>query len=208
MARTYRVTIKAHHAGGILIEPGLHYQTDLATGGGEPDPLDLLNHLWGQWDATLRPCFHNSIVVDELIATEEVLSPDVGVAAVLPLNSPGTLAGVDQTLPHGAVPVVNLHTNTRSRSARGWLMMASPMGTANVSGDAWTPNSAFMVNLRAWAATLATSFDLGTFQPAHVNPVVYSRTRRQRNTPPFTFRLTSATVNPQVRWLKSRLTNP
>ena len=60
----------------------------------------------------------------------------------------------------------------------------------------------------ALAAKLDDSFDLGSIIITHVNPVVYSRTRRLRGESTWTFKVTSATANHQVRWLKSRLTAP
>jgi len=42
----------------------------------------------------------------------------------------------------------------------------------------------------------------------HVNPVVYSRKRHRDGLTPYTFRVTSATVNPKSHWLRSRTSSP
>jgi hypothetical protein len=206
MARTYRATVKAHYGNGILIEPSLHYQTDLSFIGDEPDPSDVAGGIWTLIGTAFLACCHSTIHVDELIVAEEVLKPDLGAAGSHIVNQDGTFSSGSSTIPHALAAVVNLHTATRSKSARGWCMMPSPLVAAALATDLWT--GTYLTALQTLAALLDNSFDMGTIDITHVNPVVYSGTRRKRGEEPWTFRVTSSTVNPQTRWLKSRLSNP
>jgi len=209
MARTYKATIRCRDDSGILIQPSLHYQTDVSVVGSEPDPNDVAAGIW----AIIRDHFIGAtpldVTIDELVVGEEVLKPAIGASGSHPINVQGSFSTSGDRMPNACVAVLNRHTATRSRSARGWLMMPGGIladqqanGLWHTDGGYWT---AWLVPL---AALLDNSFDLGSVDPTHVNPVVYSRTRHQRGDSPYTFRVTNATANPQVRWLKSRLTIP
>jgi hypothetical protein len=125
------------------------------------------------------------------------------------LETPGLYPLAGGKLSHALVPVINFHTATRSRSARGWQMLAGPRREADCAGDNWDQTTAYWSALQSYAALLEdhltyTVAPIGTI----LRPVVYSRKRHHANTSPWTFDVTSATVNPQSRWLKSRLTSP
>lgn len=206
MARTYRATIKCLQPGGVLCEPSLHYQTDLATGADEPDPADVADGIWSVIGTTFKAAVSSSTLIQELLVVSEELPPDLAVGASKVINEVGTGATGSPDAPEGMVPVINLHTAVRSRSSRGWLMLPGPLLKGAIDGNFWA--TGFQSAYNAFAAVLDNSFDLGTVIITHVNPVVYSRTRRQRAQTPYTFKVTSATANHQVRWLKSRLTAP
>lgn len=208
MARVYRVTIRAHHSNGALIEPSLHYQTDVPTTGDEPNPDDVAAGAWTLLGTAFKACCHSSITVDDVVAAEEVLKPDIGVGGAHTVNQVGTMSSASASETHGLVAVINRHTGIRSRSARGWLMMPSPCLTDQTNGDAWAASGTYKLALDAFALLLDNSFDLGSILVTNVNPVVYSRTRRARGESPWVFRVTSATVNPQARFLHSRLSVP
>lgn len=205
MARVYRVTIMAKR-GSTLIEPSLHYQTDVPGLGEEPDPNDVANGAWSVWGTQFLACCASDLHVDTVVALEETLPPDIGVAGVHTVNLNGTHSLGDEAMPSGMASLINIHTGTRSRSARGWLRMPYPPGSFNVNGDVWT--STYQSLLQAFADLLDNSFELGSVNPTTVNPVVYSKTRRQRAETPYTFRVTNATANPRVHWLRSRTTSP
>lgn len=82
------------------------------------------------------------------------------------------------------------------------------MREADCAGDNWDQTTAWWSMLQTYVDLLNDSLTLGTISPIAVHPVVYSRKRHHANTAPWTFHVTSATVNPQSRWLKSRLTVP
>jgi hypothetical protein len=118
----------------------------------------------------------------------------------------GTHSGTGDSYPEGMVPLINLHTNTRSRSARGWHHLASSHWSDDISYNAWS--SGYQTTLNAYAALLDDAFDLGTVLVTHVRPVIYSVTRRKNGFTPYTFDVVKATANTTPHWLRSRMTAP
>jgi len=206
VARVYRLTFQCTGANAELIQPSLHYQTDVPPAGDEPDPNDVAAGVWGVLGTQFLACFHNEVNVHDLVALEETLPPAIGVAGLHHVGLAGTLTGAGDWLPEGLVPLINIHTDTRSRSARGWVHMPNPRYSNFISNNVWS--GGVNTALDAFAAKLDDSFDLGAVFPTHVNPVVYSRTRRSRGEDPFTFRVTGATARRTVAFLRSRMTTP
>ena len=206
MARTYRITIRCHHANGVLVEPNLHYQTDVPIEGSEPDPGDVAGGVWDVIGTAFRACMHQETMVDEVIAAEEVVPPAIGVAASRTIGLFGSNNGDQIAISHANVPLFNRHTNTRSRSARGWFFMSSPLSNSVLAGNNWT--NAYQTTLGGLAALLDNTFQLGSIIITHVNPVVYSRQRHHQGLTPYTFTVTKGSANPEARWLKSRLSSP
>lgn len=191
-------------ANGTLIEPGLHYQTDLSAGGSEPDPDDVANAIWGHVGINFQQAMPASVTIDELVVVEQVLKPAIGVAGAHAVAAPGLLPTGDNSVPIEEVPLIAWHTGTRSRSARGHTFMASPLnGGDKVPGGNW--GTTFLAQLQAFANACITIFAVGTppFETT-IRPVVYSRTRHERGQTPFTFNLTGTTVRPHPTWLRSR----
>lgn len=206
MARTYRATINCTHIIGPKFAPTLHYQTDVPTGGGEPDPNDVASGIWGVIATAIRNVASDWVTFDNLVVGEEVLPPDIGVSGIDVLNVPGLIAHGDAKIPTGASPLINLHTGTRSRSARGWTHPPGPTNSGELNGQDWI--AGYLTLLDNLAAVLSDSFSLGSLFPTTVNPVVYSRKRHVALETPYTFKVTGATTNAQVKWLRSRMTSP
>jgi hypothetical protein len=207
VSRVYKATIRCEHGDGTLVEPGLHYQTDLPAGGSEPDPADVANDIWNQIGVPFGLITPSSVVIHELVVTEEVVPPTLGAAGVHTISGAGSAAAGDQKEPKELVPLINFHTATRSRSARGHSFMAGPMNSIHLAaGGIW--ESAFLGLLQGFANACLLSFDLGAGIITSVHPVVYSRTRHRAGLAPFTFRLTGATAKPTPTWLRSRGTSP
>jgi hypothetical protein len=185
----------------------VHYQTDVPAGGSEPDVQDVANDIWNQLGTPLKECLSVDITIDELVVVEQVLKPDIGVSAAVAVGAPGFVTIPDTVLPHELVPLINFHTATASRSARGHIFMGSFLSQITLAaGGVWS--ASIMGLLQGFANACRASFDLGSLQITHVNPVIYSRTRHQRGQDPYTFRLTGATVKPRPTWLRSRATTP
>lgn len=206
MSRVYRATVHAEFNDGTLIEPSLHYQTDVPTGGDEPAPADVADGIWGVWGTQFLACCPPTVSVHDLVVTEQVLPPDTAVQGSKHVGLNGSIIGSGTGLPRGLVPIINLHTDTVSRNARGHICMPSPLDNSFLVGNNWS--SGMIAALDALAAKLDDSFDLGTIIITHVNPVIYSRTRRVRGQSPWTFRVTSASTNHVPHWLRSRMTSP
>lgn len=206
MARTYRATFECVFSGGILIEPSLHYQTDVPTGGDEPDPSDVASGIWTSVGTVFRAITSDYIQINDLVVTEQTIPPALGVAGVHHVGLPGLLAHGGNDLPTGLCPVVNIHSGTRSRSARGWMHPGPPVDHPNCDGNQWA--TTYQTLLDNFAAQLNATFSLGSLFPTTVNPVVYSRTRHLRLETPYTFQVTGATANKTPKWLRSRMTTP
>lgn len=207
MSRVYRATVKGHEQNGALVMPGFHYQTDLPPLGGEPDPADVASALWSHIGTAALAATPNTIIIDELVVTEEVLPPDVGVAGSHTVATAGTLAGGSgNQLPDGIACVLDRHTATRSRSSRGWTMWPGPASSSQLLHNVFT--SAYLISIDALCALLDDDFTVGLITPTTVHPVVYSKTRRQRLETPFTFQVTSVTSNDVPTWLRSRMDVP
>lgn len=207
MARTYRATIKGHVVSdGALVEPSLHYQTDVALAGSEPDPGDVADAIWSHIGGGFLSLTSTQIRIDELVVLEQTVPPLIGVAGAHTINQLGTQSAYAGELPRALCPILNFHTDTRSRSARGWTFMPQITAAAYYSGGLWS--AAFQTSMNDFAALLDDSMDLGAINPTHLNPVVYSRTRHLRGQDPYTFRVKTVKVNPRPGYLRSRLSAP
>jgi hypothetical protein len=209
MARTYRATFKCEDLdNGSLIQPSLHYQTDLATGGDEPDPSDVAEGIWELLGVQFLNLTSTRIrCIGLLVRSEEIPASGIlPVEAFRNVSSAGVLAVTEGDLPRELVGLVNIHTATSSRSARGYMTLPGPYSEGYLTGKNWA--GAYATAGNAFAALLDNSFSLGAIQAADVHPVVYSRTRRLRNFVPYTFRVVGATFNTRPHWRRSRGTSP
>jgi hypothetical protein len=208
MALTYRCTVLASYADGTLVEPSMHYLTDVPTGGDEPAADDVASGFWGVVGTAFLAALPTWVTVHSVEAREEVEHPGVDVPAVGQHNvgSAGGLAATGENLPRALCPWIKLTTGQAIRSARGGFHMASPGEIDYVSNRLFI--SSFMSKLNDLAAVCDNSFDLGSVFVTHVNPVIYSRTRRARGESTFTFKVTGAQASNVPRYLRSRDTSP
>lgn len=207
MSRVYRCTIRAKHLDGTLVEPSVHYQTDLQPLGDEPDPSDVAAGLWGHWGSACLQCLPDSVKVDELVVVEQVLPPAIGVVGSFPVGLVGShQIFTNEDLPHGLVPILNVRSDTSSRNARGHFSLACPGSKNDLSQGKWSGGMVTAYN--AFAALLDDDLSLGSVLPSTLRPVVFSRTRMQREQDPFTFKVIAVTPNATPHWLRSRMTNP
>ena len=207
MANIYRLTFRCHYqSDGTLAEPSLHYQTDNSTGGSEPDPSDLVAWLDGYLSTPFRALLNSHVTLDELVLSQEVLKPDIGVSSSVTVNGVGSYTTGAIAVPKAAVPVIDIHTGVRSKSARGWMRPPGPGIASAFNGDSW--DSSYQSAAATFCALLDDTHDFGTISISTLKPVVYSPTRHKRGDDPWTFQVKSAQLNPNVRWLRSRLTSP
>lgn len=209
VSRIYRATFRCHHPNGTLVEPSLHYQTDLLLGQSEPDPSDVAAKIWSHLGNFFPNTCPSDVTIDELIVGEEVLKPDIGVTGSVTIAQQGTFTIGTDRLPLASVAVVDLRTKTRSRSARGWHMLAGGIPANQQNQGKWGQNNSYWTAaLLPWCSVLSDSMEIGSVNPSTIHPVIYSRTRHRQGFTPYTFRVTSAAPNPEVRWLRRRLSSP
>lgn len=207
MARIYRCTFRCSYADGTLVEPSLHYLTDVALAGSEPDPDDIASGLWSALGTEFLGVLTNQVTVNDVVASECVIPPAIGVQGSHHVGSVGTGFGAQTELPRALVPLISLNTGIASKSARGHIFLCSPGYKENLAtGGIWASSAQGFFN--TLATQLDDSYDLGTVSVTHVNPVVYSRTRHVRGQDPHHFRVTGATAQTHPHWLRSRLSNP
>jgi len=206
VSKVYRLTFKCAKSDGTLAMPSVHYKEDVPGGGSNNDPSELASKVWDHVGAAFKATFTSSYTVQEILALEETVPPVIGAAGAHTVNEAGTLTGSGDSMPDGCVAVINIHTNTRSRSARGWFHPPSPRLADRVSGNAW--DSTMLAAFNALCAVLDDTISEGGTFPPDLVPVVYSRTRAIRAEDPFAFDVVSLSVNPRVHWLKSRMSTP
>jgi hypothetical protein len=208
VADIFRLTIKARHGDGTLVQPSLHYQTDLVGIDVEPSVQTIVDDVWTKIGTAFRLCCHTSVVIDELVATQEVLPPDIPRQASHAVAAAGTLTSGAFDLPKGIIPLISVKSETPSRSARSHLALACPGPTTFLTGGLW--NSSVLGPAQALADLLNDDIDIthGNALTRTLHPVIYSRTRRKRGESPFTFRVSNAVAAPRPHWLRSRMNIP
>ena len=199
--------MKAHDNDTLaLIQSTLHYQTDVPPAGDEPAPDDVANGIWGVIGTAFLAASPTNCHVDTVDVLEMVLPGGAPVGGTKVVNANGTQVTTNKFMSRGTCLGVNLHTAVRSRSSRGFMHLPGALDTSYAGGQTW--GGGYLTHANTLAALLDDSFDLGAVLITHVNPVVYSRKRHVDGLSPFAFRVTSATVNPMVRYLRSRDTTP
>lgn len=207
MADIYRVTFKGHYSDGTLVEPSLHYQSDLTIGQEEPDPEDLASAVWAHLTTAYRNATSAGVTIDECVATQEVLKPAIPKVGNHLVNLVGTGSSATQYCPRALVPLIQLKTNTHIRSAHGWQFLSAPGGADLFSGGQWNA-SGLQAFYDTYAALLNDDVETGSVVTVTWHPVIYSRTRHKRGETPYTFRVTSAVADTHPTWLRSRLSTP
>lgn len=207
MARTYRAIFNCHDRDDLsLIQPSLHYQTDLSGIGSEPDPDDVAAGIWTLLGSAFTAACTTRVAIDSIDVVEQVIPPTVAVGGTHVVGVNGTLAVANQDLPRALCIGINLKTATRSRSSRGFFHLPGALSTSYIGAHIW--GGAYVTNANTFAALLDDSFDLGVVDPTHVHPVVYSRKRHKEGDTPYTFQITAASASTKVRYLRSRDTSP
>lgn len=209
MSRVYRVTFRAFDVDdNSLIQPSLHYQTDVPPLGDEPDPDDVASEVYDLVGTEFLACCSSRITLTELVAREEVLAEEETVPAVgrHGVNASGTLSYANGDLPRELVGIVNIKTGAAIRSGRGYITLPGPYNESFLSSRIWA--STYFTVLAAFAAKLDDQGHIGTVQITDLNPVVYSKTRRKAGKDPWTFRVTGGVANARPHWRRSRGNSP
>ena len=201
-----RATVMAHAPDGSLVQPSIHYHLVPPPLGSEPNLSDVADGIWGHWGAAFLATVSDQTHVDSLVVTQQVVPPEVGAAGEHAVNANGTMSISDTDLPAGLVPILNVHTNTRSRSARGYMVMPCPYGVTKLHLGKWS--TAFLGTLNTLAALLNDPIEFGSVTPTVGTPVVYSRTRALAGTDPTTFDITNVVANATPHWRRSRMDVP
>lgn len=207
MSRVYRCTFQCTYPDGTLVEPSLHYQTDLPPLGDEPDPDDVAAGIYGHLGAEYLQTMPSEVTLHDLVCTEQVIAPAIGAQGSHHVGLVGTATVATADLPRALVPLMNIRTDTVSRSARGHVFLCGPGDKTKLVAKIW--QDAWMTGAYdPFAAKIADDITLGSTLPSTLHPVIYSRTRNARSETPFTFKVVSAAVKVTPTWLRSRNSTP
>ena len=203
----YRATIVGHSlVDSALIESTLHYRTEPPVGGDEPAPDDVATGIWGLLGTAFIAVTSTRVHIDRLDLLQVATPPGTAIGGTHSVNATGTLAASSLDYPAAACLGVNLRTATRSRRSRGFTHLPPCYDAVYSLGN--TFGGAYLTNANTLAALLDNSFDLGSVLITHCHPCVYSPTQYKQGLAPVYYDVTSATVNPVCRFVKSRMTSP
>lgn len=205
----YRFSYTGHLSTGVIFDTGLCYHTVPPPLGDEPAPADVLAGIDGHLRTAFKACLQTGYTVDaaELRELVDLTSGEVPAAASLVVNQPGTLSGGTNTLPDACAAIIKLRSNAALRSGRGYMAMPGPRNASFLT-DGQNYGGAYMTVLQAFAALLDDELDMGSSEPTHTFPIVYSRTRRSRGLDPFHFDVVEAIPSTRIRWRRTRTTAP
>lgn len=218
MAKIYRLEVSGvQQELAVLFMSTMHYQTDVPLAGSEPSVDTVLTQLQQHYSTsgTGLQVWRNATYSDcklTKIAVREEVDPsgdDVPAEAAVDLDLTGNLTASPNSLPVPACAWVKFKTGNATRSGRGGTHLP-PISSSSVldsvgrivsTSPPWAPYVAL-------AAAMLDVLDDVFSSTGDIKPIIYSRTRRARGQEPFTFDLTSATVDTNVHWLRRRQTAP
>lgn len=201
---------------GLFWQFGLHYQTDLGTGSGEPSAQRVLEELEQHFSTsgtTLNVFLSAMWANNELTHTrvrEEVAPGSDDIPEIFEHDKTGV--GTRGTVSTDMLPIelcVWLKNTTGSvgRSARGGFHMPPQLAPADLDSLGGWQSSVLAGNLDVVEAAVVDELndvfpeELGN---ASLIPVIYSRTRRARGQSPYTFQITACAAQGHARWLRRR----
>lgn len=210
--RVYAVRWIGTYSDGVSVVNGLHYETQPPTLGDEPAPVDVLNKLDTELTTLYRNCLPSAVTVHaitlaERLSPSEIASGQVPHGAAKELELAGTLSPADTKLPEAISAIVQLRTGVPLRSARGYVALPSPLGSASLTnGGLWTGSTKSAYD--AFAAKVDDDYEIGTVAVTSIVPVVYSPTRHDRGVSPWSFQVEAGTLVNKAKWRRSRTTAP
>lgn len=104
--------------------------------------------------------------------------------------------------------MLKVRTNAAVRSGHGRLFLPPVFSsTPLAANNTWATSSTWLTAVQALATELQNGFEAGSWWTAgwDARLVVYSRTRRARGISTYYFGVTGVALDPQQRWLRSRL---
>lgn len=210
-----RCAIESAGSNGVLYINTLHYRLegDTAFATNEPTVADVCSEVFNKLGAAYRALLYGDRHLNRIVGRTEVQTwlGEVASAGEFVSGAAGTLIGGDGKLPNPLSAVVDLHTDVASRSSRGWLMLPGSVNSADMDGSGkWSAAGDYRTACVAFANLLDDNIqhDVAGVHAWHLQPVIYSRTRRKRGQDPYYFFVHSAIVKQDPRWVNRRRTSP
>jgi hypothetical protein len=210
-----RFAIESFGSSGVEYVNTLHYRVegDASFAGNEPTVADACDAVWTKLGAAYRNCLYGDRTVRAVVGRTEVRTwlGEVASAGESAVGLTGLLAGGDGKVYRAQSLVIALKSDVASRSARGWIMVPGSVNSTDMDGSGqWSASGTYYTSCVALAALLDDNIQhdvLGT-HAWHLQPVIYSRTRRKRDLTPYYFSVKSALAKRDPRWLRRRVTAP
>lgn len=151
--------------------------------------------------------------VQSLTVREELTpgSTDIPRESVQTIGLAGTRAVADTNLPASMTLLATIRTNAAVRSGHGRVFLLPPVEQAALTGSAiWRTTNAYWLNAITFMAELISDHTHTTLgvPDGSIDPVIYSRTRRERGDANYYFDVTAYVLRPAPHWLRSRATAP
>lgn len=135
-------------------------------------------------------------------------TPSVILEAVTVVNGAGSRSvGAGSSVPYSLCGVLSLHTPNASRRSRGHMFLPPCQVSGPLAGNLLNTGDAYYTNAVALAAKFAAGCGVSpTWTGSHLSNyglVIYSKTAAKVGAPSVSL-CSAATINPSVRWLRSR----
>ena len=212
MSLVYRCSYKSTTPTGVQNVNTFHYQTDKGSPlDAEPDISDVA----GAVNAHLKTLYKAILPSDAtLTSLDSVLcvrpgSGDIPTANTISINELGTALITNEAIPVACGLLIRKKSPAATRSGRGHIVLPSPRFSGVMTANAtFATTTAYWTDVLALCNAMNDSLTIGTLTVTTLRPVVYSRTRHEREDDPFTFTLTNAVPQQQPHWLRSRMSAP
>lgn len=210
-----RCSIESAGSNGVLYINTLHYRVegDAAMEGNEPTVADVCSKVFDKLGAAYRALLYGDRHLNRIVGRTEVQTwlGEVASAGEFVSGLAGTLIGGDGKLPNPLSAVIDLHSDVASRSSRGWQMLPGSVNSADMDGSGkWNSSGSYFPAVQAYAALLDDNIQhtVLAVNAWHLQPIIYSRTRRKRGVEPYYFSVKSAIAKQDPRWVNRRRTAP
>lgn len=210
-----RFSIESFGSGGVQYVNTFHYRLEGDTGfaTNEPTIADVCDKVWGKLGTAYRNCLYGDRTVRAVVGRTEVetWNGEVAAAGESSVGLEGLLSGGDGRIYRAQSMIIATKSDVASRSARGWIMVPGSVNSVDMDGAGnWKAGGTYTSAVEALAALMNDDIQhtVLAVNVWHLQPIIYSRTRRKRGQTPYYFALKSATAKRDPRWLRRRVTAP
>jgi hypothetical protein len=202
----YRASIESSYSDGTELVNVLHYHTEVAPLGDEPDPSDVAANIWTNIGDNYKKCLHPDVTVHQVVLVQVEVGSGLPASGSFSVEEVGTNPQGGSTVPRAQVMILKKNTGVALRSARGWVELPFCPKEDNISGQNWA--GAAIGHAADLCDNLAEAFTIGSLPSTTVKPIVWSKTRYLAGLTPTSFDINTFSPQLKVHWLRSRTTSP
>lgn len=207
----WRVAFESTSSDGVQIVNTFH----VAGRGGvlveKPSADQVRDAMDSAFTTKYRNLLSDNVTFQTITVTEEVdpngsAVPDQSVKSIA---LPGNRAIANTKLAGGLCIVAKLATNAAVRSGHGRLFLPPAYADGEVAtGGNWYALGQYWSQAKTFLDELMESHDWDLLSDGHLDPVVYSRTRRQRGDDNWFFDISAYIMRSKQHFLRSRMSAP